>query len=643
MGGRTSNQTASFFIAGLFVVAILANTFFVAFGIICIIALIWALIESIKNKTQKASNKEHEDDSIAILKKTLDTAKHQADQIRELWDPDAEIAICNDCIKTIDQFQAADSKKTELRIYWIGRKSYLESRRKGDPYPPKREYVEPVLSRTIDISQYGYHDWKQDVLDYVAAVDLLSKFKNRYSALQSATFVANVLINGYYSSDQNKGFFDYVKDRCDAMEFSSPSEKLVYDLNGDIAGMLALGENSASIEKRIKSELDRFSGFSRPKPEEIYPIKLSDNNEMNEFAELAKTIAHLKLKHLHISDSEIDSCIRGASKDYSPRAWKSFSDYFSNAFQFGYLTERRFQRLYYILYNIAQAKLEGLSNEEIIKQLGSLYVIDQKKRQDDTSDTLLSLQTEYEENETLPYYSFTKQEHIIIAVASRVTRALYYHRLYRKTAPITIALINRYHKIPPEDALPEKKYFELSTAMLKREKKQMGGVYDTILHISNYVFSGLDETRVYALIKKEDLQTLLDIRLLSANRNTTTKPSTAQIAATDLNKAITACQIPELAISLSPPVDYLVRSNRGNYDSKEKYYTALISRLNLPETIRAFSEKQRRVMQYILECKKNNVPEISFRALVGSRFPGLYSRHIESNKGERTKGKRTKR
>lgn len=479
----------------------------------------------------------------------------------------------------------------------------------------------------------GYDDWKQDVIDYVAAVHLLGRFKNRYSAMQSAVFVANEIIMEFLASDGKTDFFSFVLKRCDEMPFSTPSEKLVYDLNGEIAKMLAAGAKEGDIKRHLENRLSEHEKASRPSPEEIYPLESTGNADIDSFARLAKAVSHIRLKHLNISDEEIDEGLGVASKKYNKREWKTFEDYFSNAFQFGYLTERRFQRLYTILYNIAKAKQDGLSNTEIIRQVGDLYVIDEKKNKQTVEAKKVAPQSNDDDraNDIIPYRSFTKEEHSIIAVASRVTRELYHHRLFKRTAKIAIDFINKYHKLPPAEVLPEKQYITISAALLKREDSLMSTVYDTVVHITECIFSGKSERETFNELKEWELKTFVESGTISGNKGKKQIVSVAHSAYLDLKGAVVASEIPSDKMDLMPLAEHLDELCNRNYSTKAQYYKAMLALIN-QNGARSFQQQEIKVMKYILLCKVNDAPNVSFRALVGSKFPELYRKKSDKNR-----------
>lgn len=480
---------------------------------------------------------------------------------------------------------------------------------------------------------HGYDDWKQDVIDYVAAVHLAGQFKNRYSAMQSAIFVANKIILEFLASDGNTDFFSFVLKRCDEMPFSTPSEKLVYDLNGEIAKMLASGAKEGEIKRHIENKLSNSEKGNRPRPEDIYPLESTGNADIDSFARLAKAVSHIRLKHLNISDEEIDEGLGVAGKKYNKREWKTFEDYFSNAFQFGYLTERRFQRLYTILYNIAKAKQDGLSNTEIIRQVGDLYVIDEKKNKQTIEAKKVAPQSNDDDraNDIIPYRSFTKEEHSIIAVASRVTRELYHHRLFKRTARIAIDFINKYHKLPPAEVLPEKQYITLSAALLKREDSLMSTVYDTIVHITDCIFSGKSEEDTFNELKERELKTFVESGTISGNKGKKQIVSVAHSAYLDLKGAVVASEIPSDKMDLMPLAEHLNDLCNRNYSTKAQYYKAMLALIN-QNGARSFQQQEIKVMKYILLCKVNDAPNVSFRALVGSKFPELYRKQAPKSR-----------
>ena len=648
----------------LLLLALYVLVYAVAAVIGVIVLLVEGIVSLIKNHSKSHSSK-------SSIKKFSEERKQFIEQLKERHSVFEETEICKSVIDKIKTMPGDYESKSGYILYWNNRKTKAKkgadneqenrcvnsdhkewNKQPSNTPDPIEALSNDILNNTLNkdlllpnnrISSelLGYDDWKQDVIDYVAAVHLMGQFKNRYSAMQSAVFVANKIILEFLDSDGEIDFFTFVQKKCDEMPFSTPSEKIVYDLNGELAKMISSGAKKEDLSSHIEKRLSAQEKGSRPRPEDIYPLESTGDTEIDSFARLAKAVSHIKLKHLHISDDEIDESIKIAGQEYNKREWKSFEDYFSHAFQFGYLTERRFQRLYTIFYNIAKAKKDGLSNVEIIKQVGNLYVIDKgKKPPTKTIEALASIKTkESSDNDIIQYRSFSKEEHIIIAVASRVTRELYHNRLYKKTAQIAIELINQYHKSPSDQVLPEKQYLTVSASIHKRDNSLMSGVYDVIVHITDCVFAGKNELDTYEEIRRDELAHLLDNEHLSGkkDKDKNNAPPIAQYAFSDLRRSIDACGFPPRAIDLLPLANHLDGLCHGHYETKQQYFRTMLSRINNSLSMQ-FGKKEIQVMKYIVQCRINDVPNVSFRALVISRFPELF----RNTKPERKNKKKAK-
>ena len=636
-----------------YVALLLLALYVLAYAVVAVFEVLVVIVEGIvtliKNRSKPHSSEysieSHWEEQEAI-KQYSEERKLFIEQLKKRHSVFDETEICQSVIDKIKTMPGDYESKSGYILYWNNRKTKAkkeavdkkESKQTSEPHMPIEVLSKAILNNTLnkDLLQLnnsissgllGYDDWKQDVIDYVAAAHLLGRFKNRYSAMQSAVFVANKIILEFLESDGETDFFSFVQKKCNEMPFSTPSEKIVYDLNGEIAKMISSGAKKEDISSHIENRLSAQEKGSRPRPEDIYQLESTGDAEIDSFANLAKAISHIKLKHLHISDDEIDESIKTACREYKKRDWKSFEDYFTYAFQFGYLTERRFQRLYDILYNIAKAKEDGLSNDDILRQIGNLYVIDKSKEARATESDTQSTRTkdEISNKDIIPYHDFSKEEHSIISVASRVTRALNHHRLYKRTAPIAIELINKYHKLPSEQALPEKQYLTVSASILKREKSLMSGVYDTIVHIIDCIYSGKNEDDTYEEIKRDKLRPLIDAGLLAGEKkkNESKEMPVAQYALRDLKRSIDACCFPPSVIDLLPLTNHLDRICLGRYETKQQYFKTMLARID-NSVPKQYGKKEIQVMKYLIQCKINDVPDVSFRALVVSRFPELF-------------------
>lgn len=500
------------------------------------------------------------------------------------------------------------------------------------------------------------YDWRQDVLDYVAAVHEMARYRNRYSAMQSATFIANMIIREYLEADDGSlNFLEFVRVRCGEMLVKSPPERLVLQYSRRLVPLLEDGADQESIARYLEEQLGGadgvpparsrsshripgivrplpkshpVSGAVRPLPEDICPPVVTDDPEIESFSRLAKALTHMRLRHLGIGDDDIDEVISEAAGQYREREWKSFRDFFTNGFQFAHLTETRFERVYRLLSMIASAKAEGLTEVEILKKLGDVRVLDppRKSRPGQAGPTSVDMTAvEDDAGEGRPYHPYTDEEHTAIRTAARVTRELRHDRIFRRTFRTLTGFIDRYHSQSGDGAMSERQFIGVSASFLKGEDPQMSNVCDVIMRISDLAFSGMDGERIWDELLRNELRPFL----CPAEEDKSSKPvrPLSYYALSDLRTSISECGLSQtvagVLVSLAEELD---RECPGPYSTAAGYYRAMRS------AIRGHREtpdrgRERRVLDYILQCKINSVPDVSLMALVGTRFPSLYRKH----------------
>lgn len=475
-------------------------------------------------------------------------------------------------------------------------------------------------------------DWRQDLMEYLAIQQGLSGLKNRYSALQNATYVAGVLIREFLDSSKETFFYDFIMQRCEEMRFSSPLEEFAYGLNADIITKLKEGEETKTIESFAKKKSKDYEITNRPAPEALYPLPKTGDDQMDRFARLAIELAHTRLRHLKVQKYDVKEAIAELSINPARRDYHDFPDFFSHAFQFGYLTEKRFQRLYFLLYNIAEAISLGYTDAQIRHQINNLFVVEVDARNEDGDTAATKPNQESNKRvvlEPIPYCDFDEKEHMIISVAARISREHCDDPIYRNTAKFAIDLINQYHQADTEYS--ERSFFSISTTLLKSQKPRFAQVYKLILYIANCIFEGKTEQQTYLLVSNN-----IKPRDLSYNRaaSKTSSPASKKQSLdvnlkNDLMNAILACQMRrgesqclELANSLHSCCDL------AEIKSGMEYYSKLRNAMGNFRYAKGFQEIAP-VMDYILYCKKNGVSNVSLKALVGTKFPSRYRK--ESN------------
>ena len=470
-----------------------------------------------------------------------------------------------------------------------------------------------------------YDDWRQDLLDFTKTVNDISLMKNRYSVLQNATYVANKIINEYNASSQGEDFYSFVMKKCEEMSFAEGDEKLIIDVTGEIAQLAKDGKKRDEIVDIIQERIPDVEIANRPQPEEMYPIAHTGDSEIDAFSDLAVVLAHKRLHHLNISEKEFEDVLKKSRKDYSSREWQSYYDFFTHTLQFGYLREKRFQRLYLILFLIAQGLSDGLSKDEIIHQIDSIFVVEEGSEREQEAIVKTAAERENDSEETIPFYRYSREEHRIIYVSSRVSRKLCDNAIFRKTVDLAIMIINKYHKVIP--SMPERQYISFTTNSLKKENPRYAQAYDLIFRISESIFAGQGENETYSILLKGYLAPFLSVASQKANSITnkaSEKKSIKDLARKELDRAIVECKMNSYTNECRDIVAQLHPSCPNTVTSKYAYFRSLqnsIDRHSYSGTSRSAAS----ILSYILQCKLNDVPDASFCALVRTRFPHAYN------------------
>lgn len=496
-----------------------------------------------------------------------------------------------------------------------------------------------IKEHSLQVILEDYNDNRQDLLDFAAAMSDSDIYKNRYSALQNTSYVVRLISEEYEASGKEVGFYDFVLAFCEKMKFQ----------NGDEAFRIAEGV-ATSLKSRkhsTKGEVSRPSittKVKRPSPESIYPLPQSGDENVKEFVEIAKVLLHKRVRHLKTSEKENEEEIRRIVGTYRPRTGKSFSDFFANQFQFGYLTEKRFQDLYYLLFQIAQAKKDGLSKAEVIRRVDSVYHSEKPEKKQNPEQRIDTGRKSSERKtvEATPYNAYTQIQHRIISIASRISRTYYENFIFRRTGSLAIALINKFHKAP-EDTISERTFYTINLSVLQKDDKKNAPAYAILIDVVNFVFEGMSEDDVIHRIT-------LDKRMPPLPQNTSPiadpKPpkiktevrSSCLIGRKALIKTIKECGLfartqdcINLAFYLDSTLDPSIQL------SEHEYYKALNSVI-AAKRMNSFNSQ---LLSYILQCKIKEVPDVSMRSFVGTKFPAAY-RPQKANTRQEQKGKQKK-
>ena len=477
-----------------------------------------------------------------------------------------------------------------------------------------------------------YDDKRQDLLDFIAVVDALAKYKNRYSALQNSAYVARLLIDEYEESGTDEDFFEFVMDKCRGMYFDNATKGPEYKMSEEIVKSLKSGASPGKVSKQI---IDRTTGStlrtSRPDPEEIYPVSKTGNPQIDKFVKIARILLHTKVSHLTPSEKECDKEVDRIVKQYKPREEKNFNDFFTKAFQFGYLNEPRFQELYFMLYNVAEALKEGLSEAEVIRRIKSVYAEDKvAKPRIASSETAEQVSVREDNDESIPYYTFTNRQHMMVALSSRVSRECYGHKLFRKASKLTVDIINRYHQLDPSEQVGEKAYYTFSIVAKRKEQKKFAAVYNCILQIVELSFDGkTSPEQAWEALSRGEIKDILPVKKDKTAATRQPRPNGSPLGKKHLINTIYACHmthLTEACVAITHQLDEKLDAKRPM--EEKEYYKDLIRLLKGQQK----KTQVDMVLIYILQCKINNVPDVSFPAIMVSQFPSLYTKTKRSNR-----------
>ena len=482
-------------------------------------------------------------------------------------------------------------------------------------------------------------DKRQDLLDYLAAMQSLGSYKSRYSALQNASYVANLIIEEYQSSGKEEGFYDYVISFCEKMKFQSYDE--VYGISEEVVKSLRAGETVDEATKKIIHRQSSRVKVRRPDPDQIYPINKTRNNDVDDFVELCKIVIHTRVQHIKTPENDCLDEINRVVQLYKPREGRSCYDFFTNAFQFGYLKEKRFQELYFIVQTIADAKKEGLSNEETIRRINNTYKTRKDKQQVRVPREAINGSSSNDKvKESVPFHTYSDIQHRIISIATRISRRYYYNKLFKKTGDIAIGLINKYH-CASGSVMSEKAYYTFTLSGLQKEDKKNDAVYAALIEAIELLFQGISEEEVLIRLSKdkkipEDLSQILTEQKASTDKQPIAKKkivrSSCLTGRNSLIRIIVKCEMPlEFTKQCINQVSQL--DSRINYRIKlteKEYFEALQTAMKS----RMANDMNSQVLSLILTLKLKDAQNLDILRLIRSRFPNLYKveKRKKSNK-----------
>ena len=485
-----------------------------------------------------------------------------------------------------------------------------------------------------------YNDSKQDLLDFVAAMSDTSSYKNRYSALQNTSYVTQLLTREYEASSKEVGFYDFVLSFCEKMKFQNGDD--AYIIAESVATKLKSRESHPITVKAPPSKATTKT--RRLSPESIYPFTKTGDEDVDEFIDIAKELLHKRVRHLKTSEKENEEEVSRVVRSYRPHSGRSFYDFFANQFQFGYLTEKRFQELYYLLFQIAQAKKDGLSKAEVIQRINSIYHSDNSEKSQ-APKRIIDTERKTSVKKTVeatPFNAYTQIQHRIISIASRISRTYYENIIFRRTGSFAIALINKFHEVP-KDTISERTFYTINLSGLQKEDKKNAPAYAILIDVVNFVFEGMSEDDVIHHIT-------LDKRMPPLPQNQTqiveSKPpkkrtevrSSCLIGRAALLKTIKECGMAartQECINLAVYLDSTL--NPSIQLSEHDYYKALNSVI----TTKRMNSFNSQLLSYILECKIKDVPDVSMRSFVGTKYPAAY-RPQKTYSQQEQKGKQKK-
>lgn len=505
----------------------------------------------------------------------------------------------------------------------------------GEDIPGKEQDIIPVktpveenviLEETSPQSiPEAFNDPKQDLLDFAAAMSGSDSCKNRYSALQNTSFVVQRLAQEYEASGKEGEFYDFVLSFCEKMKFQNGDE--TYIIAESVARKLKI--NKRSNNKKAETP-KTTTGKQRPLAESFYLMPYTGEEDVDEFVDIAKELLHKRIRHLKTSEKENDEELHRVVKTYRQRTGISFYDFFTNQFQFSYLMERRFQDLYYLLFQIAQAKKKGFSKAQVLQQIDSIYRLDNMEQQTvrERKRSTRERKPKQDAEKVVPFNAYTERQHIIIAVASRISRTYNEYKNFRRTGQLAISLVNKFLEVN-EETISERTFYTINLSGLQKEDRKLATVYAILIDVVNMVFQGMTEDEVF-------LRVSLDKRMPPLPQNKTEKKESRRFMETEkhhsscltgkkaLVKTIIECGLStrtQECINLAVYLDSNL--NPSIKLSEIDYYKALKSVIEVKQ-LTSFNS---RLLSYILDCKINEVPDVSMRSFVGSKFPAAYRRN----------------
>lgn len=488
-------------------------------------------------------------------------------------------------------------------------------------------------------------DKKQNLLDFLAVMQTLGSFKNRYSALQNAAYVANLIIDEYNSSGSKDSFYDYVISFCEKMRFQGKDD--AFGLAEEVINSLNSGNSIDNTTQKIVNRQSRKESTKRPDPEQIYPINKTGDKDIDDFVSLCKTVIHSKVHHLKASEDDCINEVKRVVRLYKPREGRSCYDFFSKAFQFGYLKEKRFQDLYYIIQKIAEAKKTGCSNEETAQRINAIYKSDRAPQCNRTpKESVHIITSNVEEKGCVPFYAYTDIQHKIISTATRISRRFYDNKLFKKTGDIAIDLINKYHNASG-DVMSEKAFYTFSLSSLQKEDKKNAAVYAALIETIELLFMGLSEDRVLKRLSSEKKipVSLYQIQVEQNASINQTRPIKKQIVKSScltgrnsLIRILVKCEMPsdvtKLCINLVNQLDSTI--NHRIKLSENDYFNAVQKAIESKKT----HDQNSQILSTILASKMSFKQDLEILRLIRSRFPSLYKIEKPKKRIVKTKSKR---
>lgn len=484
-----------------------------------------------------------------------------------------------------------------------------------------------------------YNDNKQDLLDLAASISDTDSYKNRYSALQNTSFVVQLLTEQFEASGKESGFYDFVLDFCEKMKFQNGDD--AYKAAKDFTTDFKIRKHTSGGEGKPPKAT---TAMSRPAPESIYPFTKTGEKDVDEFMDIAKELIHTRVRHLKTSIKENEEDLGRVVKTGHPREGKSYADFFANQFQFGYLKEKRFQELYFMLSQIAQAKKDGLSKKEIIQRIDATYRIDvPNEPQVQVRVGKTSNKTQREKlTKTVPFNAYSDKQHCIISVAARITRTYYENKIFRRTGALAVDLVNKFHEVP-QGTISERTFYNINLSGLQKDDKKNATVYAILIDVVNFVFQGMSEDEIMHRLcldkRMPPLPQNKAIAIDSQRSNTKTAiHSSCPTGRTALIVTIKECGMLTKTRECINLAVYLDSTLNSSIKLTEKDYYKTLKSVIEAKQMNSFNSH---ILSFILDCKIKDVPDVSMRSFVESKFPSAY-RNRKDELARKPKGKQRK-